>query len=95
MKPECEKIANEAAQEFCVPRDLLELFLMRKSPFISERDVLSFAARVEIHPSIVVGQIQHKTKNYAWLRRYQTSVRERLLSWEFQDGWGFQAPTGL
>ena len=92
---ECEKIANQAAADFCVPRHLMELFIARKSPFISERDALSFAARVEIHPSIVIGQIQKKTRNYAWLRKYQTSIREHLFSWEYKDGWGFQAPTGL
>tara|TARA_R110000824_G_scaffold118960_14_gene271985 strand:+ start:100320 stop:101465 length:1146 start_codon:yes stop_codon:yes gene_type:complete len=93
--PECEKRANTAASDFCVPRSLVESFILRKSPFISERDVLSFAARVEIHPSVVIGQIQHKTKKYAWLRKYQTGIREYLLDWEFKDGWGFQAPTGL
>jgi HTH-type transcriptional regulator/antitoxin HigA len=92
---ECENIANKAAADFCVPRALLESFIARKSPFISERDVLSFAARVEVHPSIVIGQIQNKTKNYAWLRKYQTSIREHLLAWKYKDGWGFQAPTGL
>jgi HTH-type transcriptional regulator/antitoxin HigA len=92
---ECEASANRAAEEFCVPRALLDSFIARKSPFISERDVLAFAARVEVHPSIVIGQIQNKTKNYAWLRKYQTSIREYLLRWEYKDGWGFQAPTGL
>jgi HTH-type transcriptional regulator / antitoxin HigA len=92
---ECEDAANQAAGEFCVPRALLDSFIARKSPFISERDVLTFAARVEVHPSIVIGQIQNKTRNFAWLRKYQTSVREYLLRWEHKDGWGFQAPTGL
>ena len=92
---ECEKIANEAAADFCVPQNLLDSFMARKSPFISERDVLAFAARVEVHPSIVIGQIQKTTKNYAWLRKYQTSVRDHLLNWQFKDGWGTQAPTGL
>jgi HTH-type transcriptional regulator/antitoxin HigA len=92
---ECETIANEAAADFCVPRQLLESFIARKSPFISERDILSFAARVEIHPSIVIGQIQNKTKNYAWLRKYQSGVKEYLMDWKYKDGWGFQAPTGL
>lgn len=49
--PECERLANEAAGEFCVPRVLLESFLARKGSFISERDILNFAARVEINPS--------------------------------------------
>ena len=93
--PDCEKIANEAAAEFCVPRTLLDSFIARKSPFISERDVLTFAARLEIHPAVVVGQIQNKTKKYAWLRKYQTGMKEHLLDWKFRDGWGIRAPTGL
>jgi HTH-type transcriptional regulator/antitoxin HigA len=94
LPPE-EMEANTAASEFCVPRQDLNSFIARKSPFISERDVLNFASRLEIHPAIVIGQIQNKTKKYAWLRKYQTGVREYLLDWKFTDGWGVQAPTGL
>ncbi|CAL4868263.1 hypothetical protein MMA231_02538 [Asticcacaulis sp. MM231] len=93
--PECEIIANDAAADFCVPRARLKSFILRKSPFISERDVLSFAALMEIHPAVVVGQIQNETKKFNWLRKYQTSLRDYLLEWEYKDGWGYQAPTGL
>lgn len=94
--PECERIANEAAGEFCVPRMLLDSFLARKGAFISERDVLNFAARVQMNPSVVVGQIQYRTNKYGLLRKYQaTNIRDRLLAWEFKDGWGYLAPTGL
>lgn len=93
--PECEKIANVAAAEFCVPRELLDSFVIRKSPFISEKDMLNFSARVKINPAVVVGQIQNKTKKYAWLRKYQSSVKDYVLDWEHKDGWGHQAPTGL
>ena len=92
--PECERLANEAAGEFCVPRALLDSFMARKSSFISERDVLNFAARIQIHPAVVVGQIQHKTNKYGLLRKYQKSIKERLLPWKFKDGWGHFAPTG-
>lgn len=92
---QCEIIANEAAAEFCVPGDLLDSFVARKSPFISEKDMLRFAARVEMNPSVVVGQIQNKTKKYGWLRKYQKSIKDHLMDWDFKDGWGFQAPTGL
>lgn len=93
--PQEEVRANEAASEFLVPRRQLESFLIRKSPFISERDVLAFAARLEINPAIVVGQIQHRTQNYAWLRKYQKGIRDYLMDWQCIDGWGHQAPTGL
>ncbi|OXE36456.1 MAG: XRE family transcriptional regulator [Phenylobacterium zucineum] len=94
-KPECEVIADRAAAEFCVPQELLASFILRKSPYISEQDVLAFSARVQIHPGVVVGQIQNQTRKFNWLRKYQTGVRTRLLEWKFKDGWGFQAPTGL
>ena len=91
----CEKLANDAAAEFCVPQALLSSFILRKSPFISERDVLAFAARVEINPAIVIGQIHRKTKKFTFLRKYLTSIREHLLDWPYKDGWGIQAPTDL
>ena len=92
---ECEKLADEAAAEFCVPQSLLNSFVLRKSPFISERDVLTFAARVEINPAVVIGQIQRKTERYTFLRKYQISIRDYILDWKYKDGWGHFAPTGL
>jgi HTH-type transcriptional regulator / antitoxin HigA len=90
-----ETKANEAAAEFCIPRQQLNSFLLRKGQFISEQDVLAFAARMEVHPAIVIGQIQHKRQKYNWLRKYLTGIREYLFDWKFVDGWGRQCPTGL
>ena len=92
---DCEKVANEAAAEFCIPRTQLHSFIARKSPFISREDVLQFAARMEVHPAIIVGQIQNFTKEWNWLREYQIGVREYLMDWKFKDGWGHHSPTGL
>ena len=89
--PEYERLANAAAAEFCIPQDLLRSFIIRKSPFISEQDMLRFAARVEINPAVVVGQIQNKTKKYGWLRKYLTNIRTHLMEWENVDGWGNKA----
>jgi|SRR3954469_7042042 HTH-type transcriptional regulator/antitoxin HigA len=94
-KPEVEVRANNAAAEFCIPKTQLHSFLARKGQYISEQDVIGFAARLEIHPAIVVGQIQHKRQNYAWLRKYQTSIRDYLMDWKYVDGWGRLVPTGL
>ncbi len=90
-----EAHANREAAEFCVPREHLRSFIQRKGPFISEQDVLAFAARMETNPAIIIGQIQHQTKKYAWLRKYQTSIRSYLFDWSFIDRWGRFAPTGL
>jgi HTH-type transcriptional regulator/antitoxin HigA len=94
-RSEEEKRANDAAAEFCVPRTRLASFLARKGNFISEQDVIGFAASLEIHPAIVVGQIQYKRQNYAWLRKYQTGIRSCLMDWKYVDGWGRLVPTGL
>lgn len=91
---ESERIANEAAAEFCVPHTLLDSFLARKGAFITERDILNFAARVQMNPAVVVGQIQYRTNNYGLLRKFQTRIQERLLAWKYKDGWGHFAPTG-
>jgi HTH-type transcriptional regulator / antitoxin HigA len=94
-RSEEEKRANNAATDFCIPKAQLHSFLARKGQFISEQDVIGFAARLEIHPAIVVGQIQYKRQNYAWLRKYQTSIRNYLTDWKYVDGWGRLVPTGL
>lgn len=86
--PDCEKAANLAAAEFCVDQKLLNSFVLRKSPYISEKDMLLFAARAQIHPAIIVGQIHHKTKKYRSFRKYLTSIRSSLLEWHAVDGWG-------
>lgn len=93
--PEPEIKANAAASEYCVPEALLDSFLARKGNFISEQDVLGLAARLEIHPAIVVGRIQRKREKYDWLRKYQTGIRKYLFDWAYKDGWGFVAPVSL
>jgi HTH-type transcriptional regulator/antitoxin HigA len=93
--PEEEIHANREAAEFCVPKQHLHSFIQRKSPFISEQDVLAFAARMGTNPAIIIGQIQRQTKKYAWLRKYQTGIRSYLFDWDYIDGWGRSAPTGL
>jgi HTH-type transcriptional regulator/antitoxin HigA len=87
-----ERIANEAAQNFCVPAAQLEAFVARKAPFFSERDVIGFSRVLKVHPGILVGQIQHKTKRYALLREYLVKVREIISPNAIRDGWGDVAP---
>lgn len=90
-----ERRANEAASEFCVPRERLRSFHQRKYPYISERDVVNFAAVQEVHPAIVVGQLQHLMNRHNWLRKYQIPVRKYLVEAALSDGWGHIAPAAL
>ncbi len=99
--PDEEKRADAAAAEFLIPQDKLASFMRRKGKWISEKDVLAFAARHHIHPAIVIGQIQHQRhlegdeRAFAFLRRYLTKVHEQFLDWQLRDGWGKVAEVGL
>ena len=64
-----ERIANAAAQEFCVPTSQMEAFVSRKAPFFAERDLIAFARILKVHPGIVAGQLQRKTGRYRSLSR--------------------------
>jgi HTH-type transcriptional regulator/antitoxin HigA len=90
-----ERLANEAAAHFCVPRDELESFFTRKFPFISEKDVIGFARRIQRHPGIVVGQLQRKMDRYNWLARYKVKVRQHIVTASVVDGWGAPASASL
>lgn len=90
-----ERLANQAASDFCVPRDRLRSFYQRKYPYISKPDVVRFSAVQEVHPAIVVGQLQHLMNRHNWLREYQVPVRKYLTEAALSDGWGHQAPANL
>lgn len=93
--PEEERRANAAASDFCVPRDKMRSFYSRKAPYFSERDVVGFASVLEVHPALVIGQIQHMTGRYNYLRRYQVPVRRYVTAEALTDGWGNVAPAVL
>ena len=86
--PECERLANTAGAEFCVPSAELENFIARVQPYFSEEKVLRFAQRIKVHPGLVVGQLQRKLGRHDFLRKHQVKVRALLLLSADADGWG-------
>lgn len=99
--PNEERRADEAAAEFLIPQDKLTSFMVRKGKWISETDVLAFAARHNVHPAIVIGQIQHRRhkagdqRAFTFLRRYLTKIHDCFEAWPLRDGWGHAAKIGL
>ena len=87
-----EKIANNAASNFCVPQDKLEKFIARKSPFFAERDIIGFSKTIKVHPGIVAGQLQHRIKKYNRFRDHLVKVRSFITPSALVDGWGDIAP---
>lgn len=93
--PEEERVANEAAAEFCISRsDLLE-FVIRKNPFFAERDILGFAKTLGVHPGLVAGQLQHYLGRYDRFRNHLVKIRSCIAPSAMVDGWGDIAPVGF
>lgn len=86
--PECESRANAAGADFCVPEAELENFIARVQPYFSEEKVLRFAQRIQVHPGLVVGQLQRRLDRHDFLRKYQVKVRAFVLPSADVDGWG-------
>jgi len=90
-----ESEANEAAANFCVPKESLRRFIARKFPFFAERDILGFARTLNIHPGLVAGQLQHETKRYDRFRNHLVKIRSAVAPSAMVDGWGDVAPVGI
>lgn len=86
--PECEIRANKAGADFCVPPDQLENFIARVQPYFSEQKVILFSQRINVHPGLVVGQLQRRLGRHDFLRKHQVKVRSYVLPSADVDGWG-------
>ena len=93
--PEEERVANEAAADFCVPREKLKSFIARKYPLFSERDILGFARTIQIHPGLIAGQLQRHTDRYDLFRKHLAKMRAVVAPGAMVDGWGDVAPVEL
>ena len=93
---EIEQRANEFASDFLVPKDEMDNFILRVDPLYSKVKIRGFANRMEIHPGIVVGQLQGRGKiKYSHSREMLVKVRELVTSTARTDGWGHEAPLQL
>lgn len=92
--PEEERVANGAAQEFCVPKRDMDGFIARKAPFFSERDLIGFSRILGVHAGIVAGQLQHRTGRYDRFRQHLVPIRAHVRTGAAVDGWGDVYPLG-
>ena len=83
-----ERMANEAAAEFCVPRKTMDSFIARKAPRFSNRDILGVAGTLKVHPGLVAGQLRHRTNTYDRFTAHLVKVRSIVTSAATVDGWG-------
>jgi len=90
---EAEERASENAANLLVPRHELEAFISACAPRYSEARINNLATRLQIHPGIIVGQLQHRGElSYAAHRKLMTKVRDLVTQLAFTDGWGQPVP---
>lgn len=92
-KSEEERVADEAAANFGVSRAAVEDYISRVKPYcFSEQKILNFAARLRVHPGIVLGRLQFRFRDdknvWRYLRPLLVKTRDFLVQSAFHDGWG-------
>ena len=90
-----ERVANEAAAEFCVPKKMMDAFIARKAPFFREPDILAFAKIIRAHPGLIAGQLRRRTGRYDRFVNHLVKVRSIVAPNAITDGWGDVAPLGI
>lgn len=91
-RPDEEKAADDFATAFLVDQANLNSFIARNHPLYSKLYVMAFAIQNDVHPGIVVGQLQHRGK-LPWknLRGLLVKIRSHISSTALTDGWGHVA----
>jgi HTH-type transcriptional regulator/antitoxin HigA len=88
-KSPSEQAADRFAAQFLIPERELESFIARVRPLYSKQRILGFAARLKIHPGIVIGQLQRRGEiKYAHSRDMLLKVREYVIGSALTEGWG-------
>jgi HTH-type transcriptional regulator/antitoxin HigA len=90
---ETEKRASWNAANLLVPQHELAEFMRACSPRYSEARINNLATRLQIHPGIIVGQLQYRRElSYAAHRKLLTKIRDIVTQFAFTDGWDQPIP---
>lgn len=87
-----ERIANAAGADFCVPEAAMSDFILRNDPLFSEEKVIGFARRMQVHPGLVVGQLQRRTGRWNLFRHQLQKIRGLIAPFAVTDGYGQTVP---
>jgi HTH-type transcriptional regulator/antitoxin HigA len=90
---EAEERASDNAANLLIPKHELEAFIRACAPRYSEARINNLATRLQVHPGIIVGQLQHRGElSFAAHRKLLTKVRDLVVQLAFTDGWGQPVP---
>jgi HTH-type transcriptional regulator/antitoxin HigA len=91
---EQERVANEAAREFCVPQHLMDDFMNRKGPLYSDADIRGFAHDNGRHAGLVAGQLRRQLDAWSKFTNHLARVRHILVESATVDGFGHRPTLG-
>lgn len=88
-KPAHEQAADQFAADFLVPQSEIEDFSARVRPLFSKARITSFAKRIAVHPSLVVGQLQFRGEipYYHSRAMLKDKIRRIVQANALTDGW--------
>jgi HTH-type transcriptional regulator/antitoxin HigA len=89
-----ERVANEAAADFCVPKKMMDAFYSRKAAVVREADIIAFSRMIKVHPGLIAGQLRHRTGKYHLWQNHLVKIRSIVSPNAITDGWGDLAPLG-
>ena len=88
-KIEEERLADDFASEYLIESEELEDFIGRQHPLYSDIQIRGFADRMNVHPGIVIGRLQHLGRiPYSRGRRMLVNIRDCITNTAITDGWG-------
>jgi HTH-type transcriptional regulator/antitoxin HigA len=95
-RPQVERVIEDRAADYLIAGKDFDGFVAQTRPLYSKEKIRRFAARVGVHPGIVVGQLQYK-KEISWShdRKMLVKVRDIVTNSTLTDGWGHALPAGV
>ncbi len=85
--------ANSEASNILIPSEYLDKFIRTHRGHYTAASINNLATELQIHPGIIVGQLQYKKEiTYAQHRPLMAKVRELATKIAFTDGWGHPVP---
>ncbi len=87
--PREESRANISAANYCIPSNTLHEWLQRTGRAASRKNIIIFARQLNVHPALVVGQLQHRgVIPYSFHRMLLDKVRSFVIESVVTDGFG-------
>ncbi len=89
LNGEVEQTIDRLAADALIEAAQLEDFILRTRPLYSKKKIAGFARRLDIHPGIVVGQLQHRREiDWSHSRDLLAKIRQFVTSSAVTEGWG-------